>query len=566
MKKKEETRIGVFICHCGTNIGGILDVPSLTEYAKTLDNVVFTQRNLYTCSETGLSAIKKGIKENNLNRVVVAACTPRTHEPLFQGICKEMGLNPYFFEFVNIREQCSWVHQMDHEKATSKARDLIRMGVARASLLEALEKHQIDVEPSALVIGGGISGMSAAEILANQGFQTIIVEKKPQLGGQLLTLHKLFPNNMDPEQILRKRDEILSNPLIKVYTSSEISSIEGYIGNFDIKIQSTEKEKGEESKQERSVKVGAIIVATGSDVLKPEGYYNYDGKRVITQKELEELLKQDQFTYQKIVMIQCVGSRIPERPYCSTICCMTAMKNARIIKKNNPETEIFILNRDIYTSGTYQEEFYRDTRKEGIIFSRYDEAHPPEVTDHSVIYYNFSQNGNIEIECDLVVLSTPLIPYPESESLSKMLKVPIDEYGFFLEAHIKLRPVDFSNDGIFVCGTCRWPGNIPESISQGYAAASRASRILKKGKFSVEGGTAWIDQDKCIQCEVCLKKCNYKAISRDEDDKVVVTAVLCKGCGACATTCPEHAIVMRHFTDNQIESQIAALLEGTTSD
>lgn len=554
----KEIRIGVFICHCGTNIGGYLDVPALTEYAKTLPSVVFTQRNLYTCSETGLTAIKNGIKENQLNRVIVAACTPRTHEPLFRGICQEMGVNPYYFDFVNIREQCSWVHQKDREKANAKARDLIRMGVARARLLEPLEKHQIEITPSVLIIGGGISGMSAAEILANQGFRTIIIEKNAQLGGQLLFLNKLFPYNKNPDEILMKREEILKNPNIEVYTNSQISHIEGYIGNFNIGVKSNES-----MENPREFNVGAIIVANGADVLKPVGLFNYDGKKVITQKELEQLLRKGPLSYQKIVMIQCAGSRTPERQYCSTICCMTAMKNARWIKKQNPQAEIVILNRQIYTSGTYQEEYFRDARTEGIIFSRYESEKPPQVTDHSVIYYNPSQGLKIEIECDLVVLSTPLIPYAENEQLSKMLKVPIDEYGFFLEAHIKLRPVDFANDGIFVCGTCRWPGNIRESISQGYAAASRASRLLKKGKFVAEGATAWIDQDRCIQCEVCLKKCLYQAISRDDEDRVVVNPVLCKGCGTCSTTCPEHAIIMRHFTDAQIESEIEALLEET---
>jgi len=550
----DEIRIGVFVCHCGTNIAGFVDVASVEEYVKTLPHVVFTQRNLYTCSETGLLAIKNGIEENKLNRVIVAACTPRTHEPLFRGICSEMGLNPYFFEFVNIREQCSWVHQKDKEKATLKARDLIRMGVARAALLEPLEKFQIDVKPSTLIIGGGISGMTAASNLANQGFDTIIVEKDTELGGQLRHHHKLYPGNMDSQKILSIREKILKNPKIKVHTSSKIKDIGGYIGNFDITIL----------KNEEVIKfsVGTIIVAIGTDVLKPKGLYKYDGKKVITQKELELLFKKNQFKFKNIVMIQCVGSRNKERPYCSSICCMTAMKNARFIKEKNPDAEIIILNRDIYTSGTYQESFYRDARKMGIIFSRYNESKLPKVSEESVIYFNESMKEEIEIKYDLVVLSTPLISYGESEELSKMLKVPIDEFGFFLEAHVKLRPVDFSNDGIFVCGTCKWPANIPESISQGYAAASRVTRIISKDSFTVEGATAWIDQDKCVACEICLKKCAYKAITRDEEERVIVRTVLCKGCGVCATTCPQHAIEIRHYTDNQVESQITALLEG----
>ena len=550
-----EIRLGVFICHCGTNIAGFIDVASVEEYAKTLPNVVFTQRNLYTCSETGLLAIKNGIKDNNLNRVIVAACTPRTHEPLFRGICSEMGLNPYFFEFVNIREQCSWVHQKEKKKATLKARDLIRMGVARAARLQPLEKFQIEVEPSTLIIGGGISGMSAATVLANQGYHVIIVEKDTELGGQLRFHYLLYPGNMESEKMLSIREEILNNPKIEVHTSSTIKNIDGYIGNFDITILKGEKDL--------KFGVGTIIVATGTDVLKPEGLFNYDGKRVITQKELELIFKNKHFNFKKIVMIQCVGSRNKERPYCSSICCMTAMKNARIIKKENPDSEVVILNRDIYTSGTYQETFYREAREMGIIFTRYTESNPPKVTKDSVIYYNESLKEDIEIKCDLVVLSTPLVTYhDESEKLSKMLKVPLDEFGFFLEAHVKLRPVDFSNDGVFVCGTCKWPANVPESISQGYAAASRVTRIISKDSFTVEGATAWIDQEKCIGCEICLKKCAYKAITRDEEDRVIVRTVLCKGCGVCSTTCPQHAIVIKHYTDNQVESQISALLES----
>ncbi|MHA1718425.1 MAG: CoB--CoM heterodisulfide reductase iron-sulfur subunit A family protein [Promethearchaeota archaeon] len=550
----DDIRIGIFVCHCGTNIGGIVDVPAVTEYAKSLPHVVFTQRNLYTCSETGLNAIKNGIKDNNLNRVVVAACTPRTHEPLFRGICSEMGVNPYFFEFVNIREQCAWVHQKDKKKATEKAKDLIRMGAARAALLEALDKYQIDVKPSTLIIGGGISGMSAAQVLANQGYETIIIENDTELGGQLRFHYSLYPGELDPQKVLSIKDGLLKNPKVKIYTSSKIKNIDGYVGNFDITIQ-----KGEE---EIKFTVGTIIVATGADVLKPVGLYNYDGKKVITQKELEQLIKSGGFNHKKIVMIQCVGSRNKERPYCSSICCMTAMKNARYIKKKYPDSEIVILNRDIYTSGTYQETYYREAREMGIIFTRYNKLKPPQVGKDTVTYYNESLKENIELNYDLVVLSTPLVSYSESEELSKMLKVPLDEFGFFLEAHVKLRPVDFATDGIFVCGTCKWPANVPESISQGYAAASRVTRIISKSSFSVEGSTAWIDQDKCIACEVCLKKCSYGAIARDEEDRVVVRTVLCKGCGACSTTCPEHAIHIRHFTDDQIESEITALMEG----
>jgi heterodisulfide reductase subunit A len=549
----DEIRIGVFICHCGSNIGGIIDCPKLTEYAKSLPHVVFTQDNLYTCSETGLNQIKKGIEENQLNRVVVAACTPRTHEPLFRGVCEDSGLNQYYFEFVNIREQDTWVHQKQKEKAYFKAEDLLRMGVARAALLHSLDPIQIDVIQSTLIVGGGIAGMSAAMCLANQGYKVHLIEQTAQLGGLLQNYHRIYPNDADPNIFLSIIEEIRSHPNITVYTSVSIQKLGGYVGNFEITI--------EQNGELIDLEIGTIILATGAKVLQPHGLFNYDGQKNITQLELETLFKTNQFNAKNIVMIQCVGSRNEERPYCSNICCMTALKNAKYIKETNPDANITILYRDIHCSHTYQEELYREVRKLGVIFTRYMPENLPKVTDEGVVYYNRSLQADIDIPADLVVLTTPLIARSESKELSQMLKVPIDENGFFLEAHVKLRPIDFSNDGIFVCGSCKWPTNISEAIAQGLGAAARVSRIISKDQVTVEGAVSEIDQEKCISCEICIKVCPYKAIFKNDEQKVLVQKVLCKGCGVCSSTCPQLAIEMHHFTSDQVFSQISALME-----
>ncbi|MBD3354272.1 MAG: FAD-dependent oxidoreductase [Candidatus Lokiarchaeota archaeon] len=548
-----ELRIGVFVCNCGSNIGSIINCSELADYAKNLPNVVFAEDNLYTCSETGLTKIKNGIKEHNLNRVVVAACTPRTHEPLFRGICNEMGLNPYYFEFVNIREQCSWVHQKEIHKANLKARDLVKMGVARSARLEALEKYQVEVTSSSLVIGGGISGITAALSLAEQGFEVYLVEKKRKLGGMLNDLYRISPNYEDPSEYLQLVKKVEQQPKIILHTNSEIISIEGYIGNFYVTIKGQNKVE--------SVEVGTIIVAVGAQVLKPVDYYNYNGKDIITHQELEKLLKENKINQKNIVMIQCVGSRIEERHYCSNICCMNALKNAIIIKERAPDTNITILYRDINTPGTKNELYYRDVRKNEVIFLRYNVNKPPVIEDGKIRVYNNSLKDDIELDYDLVVLSTPLIPNEDNKALSQMLKVPLEENGFFLEAHVKLRPVDFATDGLFVCGSAKWPVSISEAIAQAKATAAKAAIILCKPRFEVEGSTARVDTEKCVGCEVCIKICPYGAITKDDNDQVLVRNVLCKGCGLCGATCPHQAISINHFTNPQILSQINALVE-----
>jgi heterodisulfide reductase subunit A len=553
-KEEEEIRVGVFVCSCGSNIGGLIDVKEVAEYAKTLPNVVFTQDNLYTCSETGLAQIKKGVTENNLNRVVVASCTPRTHEPLFRETIKDVGLNEYLFQFVNIRDQCTWVHMKYPHEALVKAKEVIRMGVAKAARLEALEKIVVDATPTAMVIGGGVSGITAAFSLANQGFETHLVEKEAQLGGKLNVLNKLFPTGQDASELLESlKERIKKNSNLTVYTSAKVTNIEGFVGNYEVEIQKNSKTT--------NLTVGVIVVAVGASLLTPTGKFSYDGKKRITQYELEEKLKNNDINANNIVMIQCVGARNDERKYCSNVCCMSALKNALLLKEKNPNANITILFRDLYTPGTYYEEYYRRAREAGVIFLSYKLEKEPIVEENTIKVYNEYIGEEISVPYDLVVLSTPLIANDDNKELAQMLKVPLEENKFFLEAHVKLRPMDFATDGVFICGAAKWPVDITESIAQGYAAAGRASTIISHDTIEVEGATSFLpeyNKELCTGCEVCISVCPYKAISKNEDDEIEITQVLCKGCGVCGATCTNHAIVIRHFTDEQILSEIYA--------
>jgi heterodisulfide reductase subunit A len=559
-KDLSHPRIGVFICHCGINIGAYVKVPDVVEYAKQLPNVVHAERNLFTCSEEGISAIKRGIKEHNLNRVLVASCTPRTHEPLFRAACEEAGLNKYLFEFVNIRDQCSWVHMREPEKATEKAKDLIRMGVAKARLLQPLEEIEMKVAPAALVIGGGVVGMEAALNLANQGFDVHLVEKERELGGLLRSVNRLFPTNQEAVKLIKPLVEHVKNhPKIKTYLSSKVKQVTGFIGNFNVSLDG----KGKEDQ----FTVGTIVVAVGAEPLKPRGQYGY-GKmpNVITQLELEERMKKGEPVGQNIVMINCVGARVPERTYCSRICCMTAIKNGFLIKESNPKAKVWILHRDLMTYGVDFETYYRKAMELGVRFIRYSLERPPEVVGDKKVekikVYHELLRREIELPCDILVLTTPLIPSEDNQNISKMLKVSLDEFGFLLEAHLKLRPVEFAMDGIYVCGSARWPTDVTEGISQAYAAASKAAGPLRMGFVKAEAINAFVDEDQCSGCGVCEVLCPFQAIElQPRDDKRVshVNEAVCKGCGTCGAACPSGAISMHHFTDEQILAQVEAL-------
>jgi heterodisulfide reductase subunit A len=567
MNEKEKPRIGVFVCQCGVNIGAVVNVPEVVEYAKALPNVVCAEENLYTCSSEGLSKIKEAIKEHSLNRAVVASCTPRTHEPLFRSACEEAGLNKYLFHMANIREHCSWVHHGEPQKATQKAKETIKMAVAKAALLEPQIEQEIDVQPSALVIGGGVSGMTAAISLANQKFNVYLVEKEKELGGKLRELHKLYPNDDSSSEVLEEFvQSVRLYPNVKTYTSSTVKQLEGFIGNFKVTIES-------EGKYE-TLDVGTIIVATGADAFKPLGMYCYGMNRnVVTQLELEGLMKESKLEAPKnVVMIQCVGAREEKegkRNYCSRICCAVAVKNALQIKELFPDAEVSILYRDMQTYGKDFEDQYSKAREEKFVqFIRYDAEDPPEVCTLpdgklSVKVHDTLVNDTLELEADLLVLSTPLIQWEDAKELSKLLKVPLGADGFFFEAHVKLRPVDFATDGIFVCGTAHSPKTIGESVVQAYAAASRAGIPMALRRVRTEAITAFVEEDLCTGCGTCVKLCPYSAIGKDENGVARVNDVLCKGCGVCAASCPEKAIRMRHFSDAQVLAEATASLGGS---
>ena len=552
--KDEEVRVGIFVCHCGSNIGGLIDCHKLAEEVKEFPNVAYAEDNLYTCSETGLNAIKKAVEEHNLNRVIVASCTPRTHEPLFRECITEVGLNPYLFNFVNIRDQCSWVHMKYPKEAYDKAKDLIKMGTAKAVKLEPLDMVMVNINPAALVIGGGVAGMSASLSLSRQGFKTYLIEKEDKLGGRLNSLYKLFPYDMDASEFVGKMISNIQNAKnLEILTSSKVKNIEGFVGNFEVEV--------EQNGSTRILEVGAIIVAVGSTLLDAKGLLGYDGIKRITQYELEPKLKNKEIKANDIVMIQCAGSRIDERPYCSSVCCMTALKNALNIKELNPEAHITILFRDLYTPGTEYEEYYRKAREQGVLFVKYNLEKMPNIEENQVKVYNEYIGNEMIIPYDLLVLSTPLVANEDNKELAQMLKVPLEANKFFLEAHVKLRPNDFATDGVYIGGSAKWPVDITESITQGYAAASRACTVLSHDTIEVEGATSSLpeyNKNLCTGCEVCIKVCPFHAIKKNENDEIEIIQALCKGCGVCGATCTNHAIVIRHFTDDQILSEIYA--------
>jgi len=578
IKITDEPRIGVLICHCGINIGKYVDVSSAVEYVKTLPYVVHVEDNMYSCSSDSQIRIKELIKEHNLNRFIIASCTPRTHESLFQETCVEVGLNKYLFEMVNIRDQCSWVHMNEYEFATEKAKDLIRMAVAKARLLKPLTEALLDITPNALIIGGGISGMTAALNLASQGFQTYIVEKEKKLGGNLNDLNILYPIHEDSSKFLNEiKNKVEKNKNIQVFLSSKFKEIKGFIGNYNVSII----DSGEKI---QDVKVGTIIVATGALELKPEGLYQYSekNKNVITQLELEKKLKGDDKSWldgiDRITVILCVNARQKEGiTYCSNVCCGVSLKNISILKELKPDLEVVVLYRDFQMAKKEFEEYYRDRRKESM-FLRYDLEGEPEIAKikekpekYQVSVFETNLQDQLQFETDLVVLSTPMIPPENLKELAKMLKVPLDKNGFFLEAHVKLRPLDFATEGIFLSGCAQWPKNIQDSISQANGAAGRASRFLSAKTIKTSGLIAEVNQERCIGCGKCESVCPYNAIELIDANldfeevslkisKSVINSALCKGCGTCAATCQNGAISVKHYDFDQIYAMIESYL------
>jgi len=560
---KEEPRIGVFVCHCGINIGGVVNVPAVVEYAKKLPSVIYAEANVYTCSQDTQKLIGEKIQQNKLNRVIVASCTPRTHEPLFKETVQEAGLNPYLFEMTNIRDQCSWVHMHEPKEATQKAKDLVRSIVAKAALLKPLKKPLINVTQVGLIIGGGVSGMTSALELAKQGFEVHLIEKEKELGGHLRTMYYLLGEKGDPkEKVKAIVAEVLRNDKIHVYAGAEIASIHGFIGNYKSKIR-------QQNGSEKEIEHGIVIVATGAVEYRPTEYFYDKDPRVVTQHELEEDIAKGEFKAKNVVMVQCIGARTKERPNCSRICCGQAIKNSLKIKEVSPETEVYVLFKDIRSYG-FKEDYYREAAMKGVTFINYDDERKPELTkagDKLVMaFWEPVLKQQIELEPDLVVLSAATIPNPENKHIAELLKVPLTKDGSFLEAHMKLRPVDFATDGVFLCGMAHSPKYIEESIAQACAAASRATTILSKKTLEMEGIVANVDEDLCSGCKICEYLCPYGAVEmKDKDGKpnAHVIEALCKGCGACGTACPTKAITMGHFTTQEILAQVkAALVEA----
>jgi len=547
---QDDVRVGVFICDCGSNIAGYLEMKELVEFAKTLPNVVFVQENLYTCSEGGINEIKVAIPRENLNRVVVASCTPRTHEPLFMSACEEAGLNPYLFEMANIRDQCSWVHMREREAGTNRAKVQIAMAVAKAAKLRELNRIQLSLSHRAMVIGGGVAGMSAALALANMGYEVDLVEKRDRLGGILNDLNMILPTHEPPDKLVNNLvGRLQDHPKVAVHTGAVVTKTEGYVGNYVATIQHNDTEN--------KIKCGAVIVAIGAQPLKPEGLYNYDGNKVITHIELESKLKLGDVQAKNISIIQCVGSRSKERTYCSRICCMTAVKNAILFKEASPDTKITIFYRDMQMYGVENEELFRKSKRLGVRYVTYDPDRPPRFDGESVSVYHLRMGRDMIVPTDLLVLSTPLVAQDDASEISTMLKVPINENGFFLEGHVKLKPLDFATEGVYLCGNARFPSTIREAISQGLGAASRAAGVLSKEALFTSGIVADINPDTCCGCLGCVAVCPYGAINFIENRGICqVNKVLCKGCGGCAATCPSGSARLDGFSNQQIYAQI----------
>ena len=556
----EEPRIGVFVCHCGINIGGVVDVPAVKEYAKSLPHVAYVDENLYTCSQDTQTRIKEVIKENNLNRVVVASCTPRTHEPLFQKTIREAGLNKYLFEMANIRDQCSWVHMDKKEEATKKAKDLVRMAIAAASYVEPLQEQELSVTKRALVVGGGASGMAAALGLADQGFEVALVEKEKELGGNLRHLHYTLRDDGIQTYMQSLIERVKNHPLILVITDGVIVDFTGFKGNFKTGIMAGP------GMAYRQIEHGVTIIATGGEEYKPEEYLYGQDKRVMTQQELEGKIVRDEINLgyvNEVVMIQCVGSRIPEKPYCSRLCCSAAIKNALKIKGANPNANVFILYRDIRTYGLL-EDYYTKARKAGIIFIRYDLEEKPQVVIEKgalqVEVYDPALGERVVLNPQLLVLSSAIVPR-ENEELATLMKLQRTQEGFFLEAHMKLRPVDLATEGIYLCGLAHSPKPLDESLSQAAAAVSRACTLLAHDTVSVGGMVARVEAEKCAVCLTCVRVCPYDVPFINEEGVAQIDAAKCQGCGSCAAECPGKAIQLQHCEDKQIIAKSIALFK-----
>ena len=561
----EPERVGVFICHCGINIGSVVDVPSVVEYARKLPGVVYAEHNLYTCSQDTQERIRQRIQEQGLNRVVVASCTPRTHEPLFQDTLRQAGLNPHLFEMANISEQDSWVHRGDHAAATEKAKQLATMAVSKARRLHPIYRNSFEVDHRALVIGGGLAGMTSALSIARQGFEVYLVERGPELGGSLRRMYTPLPGGQSPQALLGQLIEaVTGDERIHVITGARLTELSGYTGQFRSTLWLEDGSQVE-------LHHGAVVVATGARSHEPTAYRYGSHERVLTQLELEKRIGEsaDQplstlhsplSTPQTFVMIQCVGSRDEAHPYCSRVCCTQALKNALALKAASPGTRVVILFRDIRTYG-FREELYRQARRAGVLFLEYDQADPPIVTPEGeglrVTVSIQPENETVILDADWLVLSAGIEPEPDNASLAQLLKVPLNDTGFFLEAHVKLRPVDFAAEGIFLAGLAHSPRQIDETIAQAQAAAVRAVALLARPRLEATPIIASVDPKLCAACGLCVEVCPYGArVLEPGMDHAEVIEVLCQGCGACVVACPNKASQQKGFEFVQMFSMV----------
>jgi heterodisulfide reductase subunit A len=556
-------RIGVFVCRCGVNIAGVVDVPSVAEYAKSLPYVEFATDNLYSCSQDTQETISQIVKQKNLNRVVVAACTPKTHEPLFQETLINAGLNKYLFEMANIRNHDSWVHRNNPELATQKAKDLVRMAVSKAALIQPLKEAELDINPAALVIGGGLSGLAAARSLARQGYETHIVERGERLGGQALNLFRTAKGEDVQQKLGQMIAEIETDPKIRVHLNTRLSKVDGFVGSF----KSTLTTDGADQVLEH----GIAVLATGGSPYTPQEYGYGTDPRIVTGLELDRRMLAGDAALKNLssaVFIQCVGSREPERPYCSRVCCTHSVDNAIHLKEMNPEMNVFVLYRDLRTYGE-REALYKKARGMGVIFIRFELDGKPQVRVEGgrlvVSVVDHILGRPLELETDLLSLATAVIPNRD-EKLANFFKVPLNADGFFVERHAKLGPSEFATDGVFLCGLAHYPKPIDEAIAQGQAAASRAVTLLARKKIYTSGTVAEVDPRMCSQCGVCVSICPYSAPSWVEKGmfagKAQVNPVLCKGCGLCVASCRSGALHLKGFDNDQIFAQIFSLSEA----
>ena len=561
---KEEPRIGVFVCHCGANIGRVVDVPSAVEYAKTLPNVVYAQEQLFSCAANCAQEITDMTREIGLNRVVIAACSPRTLAPLFRDTVREAGLNQYYYDMANIREHCSWVHSKEKEEATQKAKDIIRMSVARTAHLEPLQEIDLPVNKAALVIGGGIAGMTCALSVANQGHVVHLVERERDLGGTARRIYHTL-EGLDVQAYLRDlTHKVYQHPLIHVYTDATVTGAAGYIGNFVTRVKS---ERGM-----TEIKHGATVIAVGAEVYEPTEYLYGKDDRVMTHLELEEQINKgsEKVVHAKsLVMIQCVGCRNEDRNYCSRICCSDSIKNALKLKEINPKIDIYILFRDMRTYG-FSEDYYREAADRDVRFIHYEPQDEPEVKAGEseegrpvlkVTALDDVLGMKLEIDADIVALAAAIVHPAGNKEISQLFKVPLGPDGFFQEAHVKLRPVEFATDGVYLCGIAHYPKSISEAINQAYGAAGRVLTLLSHDTVIASGSVCEVNEQACIGCGQCISACTYGAIALRETrqgEKAVVNPVLCKGDGLCCAKCPTLAIQLKHFTDEEILAQIDA--------